>query len=78
MRQWEPETAQSLEMMLNWDDHKMGGSMEDVLCRTFTADVESFGAVQQRELKEGGANIYVTKNTAKEFVRLYIDFQFKK
>lgn len=32
----------------------------------------------QKELKENGANIYVTKNTATEFVRLYIDFQFKK
>ena len=45
LRQWEPETAQSLEMILNWDDTKMGGKMEDVLCRTFTADVESFGAI---------------------------------
>ena len=45
LRQWEPETAASLESMLSWDDAKMGGSMEDVLCRTFTVDVEQFGAV---------------------------------
>ena len=30
------------------------------------------------ELKEGGANIPVTKQNAKEFVRMYIDFQFRK
>mmetsp|Transcript_12564 Transcript_12564/g.16123 ORF Transcript_12564/g.16123 Transcript_12564/m.16123 type:complete len:188 (+) Transcript_12564:1816-2379(+) len=65
-------------MMLNWDDAKMGGAMEEVLCRTFTVDVEQFGAVSQKELKQNGAQIYVTKNTVKEFVRLYIDFQFKK
>ena len=45
LRQWQPETAKSLEQMLNWDEAKMGGTMQDVLCRTFTADVESFGEV---------------------------------
>ena len=70
--------AASLEAMLNWDDQKMGGPLEDVLCRTFVADVESFGAVQEVDLKENGSAIPVTKNNAKEFVRLYIDFQFKK
>ena len=78
LRQWEPETAQSLESMLSWDDQKMGGTMEDVLCRTFTVDVEQFGAVNQIELKEGGANIPVSKSNVREFVRMYIDFQFKK
>jgi len=31
--------------MLNWDEAKMGGTMEDVLCRTFTVDVEHFGEI---------------------------------
>ena len=48
------------------------------MCRTFTADVESFGEISQRELKENGAGIPVTSANVKEFVRLYIDFQFKK
>lgn len=52
--------------------------MEDVLCRNFTADVEQFGQVSQKELKEGGENIMVSKSNVKEFVRLYIEFQFKK
>ena len=61
-------------MLLNWDDFKMGGSMQDVMCRTFTADIESFGAISQRELKENGSNIFVTPTNVKEFVRLYIEF----
>ena len=61
-------------MMLNWDDAKMGGAMEDVVCRTFTADVQRFGAIKQEELKADGSTTYVTKNNVKEFVRLYIDF----
>ena len=64
-------------MMLNWDETKLG-SMEDVLCRTFTVDVEQFGAVTQLELKEGGANLPVTPANAREFVRLFIEFKFKK
>lgn len=56
----------------------MGGTMENILCRNFTADVEQFGAVTQRELKEGGESIMVTKANVKEFVRLYIDFKFLK
>ena len=52
--------------------------MEDIVLRTFTVDVENFGAITQKELKENGSNIYVTKSSVKEFVRLYIDFQFKK
>lgn len=78
LRQWEPETAQSLEAMLSWDDVKMMGSMEEILCRTFTVDIEQFGAITQLELIEGGNNIPVTKANVREFVRLYIDFQFRK
>ena len=45
LRQWEPETATSLETMLNWDEAKMGGPLEEVMCRTFVADVEQFGEI---------------------------------
>ena len=53
-------------------------SLEDLVCRTFTVDVEQFGAVQEVELKEGGANISVNRHNREEFVKLYIDFAFKK
>lgn len=46
LRQWQPEIASTLETMLSWDEAKMGGTMQDILCRTFTADVEMFGEVQ--------------------------------
>jgi len=77
LRQWEPETAQSLELMLNWDESKMG-KLEEVMCRSFTVDVETFGAITQTELKEGGALILVTKHNVREFVRLFIDWKFRK
>lgn len=46
--------------MLNWDEAESMGSLEDVLCRTFTADVEQFGQVKSVDLKEDGGNIMVT------------------
>lgn len=60
--------------MLNWDDEKMGGTMQDIVCRTFVVDVEQFGAVSEVDLKENGSQIYVNKSNVKEFVRLYIEF----
>ena len=77
LRQWEPEMASSFEQMLNWDSSTMG-DMAEVLCRTFTVDLIQFGAATQHELKEGGANIMVTLDNVQEFVRLYIEFKFKK
>lgn len=59
--------------MLNWDEEKLG-KLEEVMCRTFTVDVESFGEIHQEELKPDGQSILVTKNNITEFVRLYIDF----
>merc|ERR1712157_96028 len=63
--------------MLNWDQAK-DGVMEEVMCRTFTSDMEFMGEISQRELKENGASILVTQKNVHEFVRLYIDFQFNK
>jgi hypothetical protein len=34
--------------------------------------------VQEEELKEGGANIAVNRFNREEFVRLYIDYEFKR
>lgn len=48
------------------------------MCRNFTVDVEKFGAVQEVELKEGGASIAVNRFNREEFVKLYINFQFKE
>lgn len=42
--QWQPETAKSLKFILNYNDHHKA-SLEDIVCRNFTVDVEKFGAV---------------------------------
>lgn len=78
LRQWQPETANSLQYMLDFDEAKEGAALEDIVCRTFTVDVEQFGAVSQVDLKPGGNEINVTKDNVREFVRLYIEFTFKK
>ena len=41
--QFQPEMAQSFHFILNYDGKKEGVSLEDCLCRTFTADLDSFG-----------------------------------
>ena len=77
LRQWQPETARSLELMLNWDEKK-SGVFEQVMCRYFTVDVEQFGEISQRELKEDGASTLVTRDNVHEFVRLFIDWEFRR
>ena len=52
--------------------------MEDTLCRTFEVDKEQFGENKLFELKPGGADILVTKENRKEFVQLFVDFEFRK
>lgn len=47
------------------------------MCRTFTVTVEYYGATKEVELKEGGSEIYVTKDNVEEFVRLYIEYEFE-
>ena len=79
LEQWDPETANSLKYILNYkaSDNK-GMPLEEILCRTFTVDVEHFGAVEEVELLPGGKNITVTTQNREEFVRLFIEYQFLK
>ena len=44
LRQWQPETANSFQFMLDYDEEKEGVPLEDVVCRNFTVTVENFGA----------------------------------
>lgn len=48
------------------------------MCRTFSVDVVCFGAVQEVELCQGGMQIPVTQDNRHEFVRLFIEYEFKK
>ena len=52
--------------------------LESVIMRSFTADVNVLGAVNEIELKPNGSNILVTKDNRREFVQLYLQFIFKK
>ena len=79
LAQWQPEIAKSFTDMLNYEASANGGALlEDVLCRSFTTDVEQFGQKTEMELIPGGKDILVTKDNREEFVRLFIEFEFKK
>ena len=43
LAQWDPNLAKSFQDMLDYDESANGVPLEDVLCRTFSADVEQFG-----------------------------------
>jgi len=64
--------------MLDYDEAKQGMSMEDMLQRTFTVTVDNFGAQEEVEIVPNGSKIMVTEKNVRQFVRLYIDFEFKK
>lgn len=49
-----------------------------MICRSFTIDVETLGAINEVELKPNGNNIMVTKDNRREFVELFLQFTFKK
>ena len=55
---WQPDVAKSFHYILDYEKEE---PLEDVLARTFTIDSEIFGEKITEELKEGGKDIYVTK-----------------
>jgi hypothetical protein len=52
--------------------------LEDIVGATFSIDEVSFGAVEQIELIPNGSKTYVTTENRSEYVRLYIEYEFKK
>ncbi|XP_035778225.1 E3 ubiquitin-protein ligase Nedd-4-like isoform X3 [Anopheles albimanus] len=44
---------------------------------TFSVDEESFGTMNQRELKPGGAELEVSNDNKDEYIRLVIDWRFE-
>ena len=76
LAQWQPETAKSLQFMLDYNDSSK--PLEEIVGRTFTVDFEQFGVMQEIELIEGGKSIPVTQSNREEFVRLFIEYEFKK
>ena len=71
--QWQPETAKSLQFMLDYDKEDEQ-PLEDVVCRTFTVDVLVGDQNQTVELIPDGDATYVNFTNREEFVRLFIEF----
>jgi hypothetical protein len=65
-----------MQYILDYNDPDV--PLEDIICRFFTIDVQTLGAVNEEELKENGKDILVTKDNRREFVDLFIAFTFKK
>lgn len=45
---------------------------------TFSVENNSFGAVKVHELKHQGANVVVTEDNKKEYVKLYVNYRFMR
>jgi len=73
LQAWQPEVASSFKYILEYEEEE---PLEEVLHRTFTIDLESYGETISRPLKVDGEKVYVTKENREEFVSLYIDCLF--
>ncbi|XP_067671329.1 E3 ubiquitin-protein ligase SMURF2-like [Haliotis asinina] len=67
----DPELHRSLVWMLD-------NNIEAVLDHTFSVEHNSFGQVQEHELRPGGKVIKVTEENKKEYVRLYVSWRFMR
>jgi hypothetical protein len=64
---------------LDYDENKNDNKkLEEIVGRSFTVDFEHFGQAQEIELVAGGKNIQVSQDNKEEFVRLFIEYEFKK
>lgn len=75
LKEWQPDIAQSLEFILNYNDEV---PLEEALGMTFTIEVENFGEKVDFELKPNGGEIFVTEQNREEYVKLYIQYTFVK
>lgn len=58
LAKWQPETAKSLQYILDYDENKNDNKkLEDIVWRSFTVDTAEFGEVKEIELVAGGKNI---------------------
>ena len=69
-----PSIAQSLDFILKYKKP----DLEEVLCCTFSIDVESFGKKGTEELIPGGAGIYVNQENKQTYVEKYLEWLFDK
>lgn len=74
LQEWQPEIAQSLEFILNYNDPSV--PLEDMLGATFSLEVENYGHKQEIELKPNGSAILVNEANRQEYVDLYVKYTF--
>ncbi|GFN79785.1 E3 ubiquitin-protein ligase smurf2 [Plakobranchus ocellatus] len=67
----DPHLHRSLCWMLEND-------IENVLDHTFSVEHNSFGCLQEHELKPGGKDITVTEDNKREYVKLYVQWRFMR
>eukprot|EP01059_Diplonema_ambulator_P031754 TRINITY_DN5931_c0_g1_i1.p2 TRINITY_DN5931_c0_g1~~TRINITY_DN5931_c0_g1_i1.p2 ORF type:complete len:332 (+),score=84.75 TRINITY_DN5931_c0_g1_i1:1119-2114(+) len=74
----DPQLYSGLVKLLEFDEAKEGGSVEDVFCRNFIVTHEVFGETVEVELKPGGASTVLTGENRQEYVDLYTDYVCNK
>ncbi|XP_066258388.1 E3 ubiquitin-protein ligase SMURF2 [Euwallacea similis] len=67
----DPELHRSLTWMLE-------NNIDGVLDTTFSVENNSFGVVKVHELKPSGAQIAVTEDNKREYVKLYVNYRFMR
>ena len=55
-----PVTARGLQQLMEWPSD----DVEDVFARTFVYELQVYGQLYRADLKEGGADVLVTKSNA--------------
>lgn len=53
-------------------------NINGIIESTFSVENNSFGALKVHDLKTGGANILVTEENKKEYVKLYVNYRFMR
>ncbi|XP_038111445.1 E3 ubiquitin-protein ligase SMURF2 [Culex quinquefasciatus] len=67
----DPELHRSLTWMLE-------NNINGVLDSTFSVENNSFGALKVHELKPNGAQLVVTEENKREYVKLYVNYRFMR
>eukprot|EP01061_Rhynchopus_euleeides_P035009 TRINITY_DN59044_c0_g1_i1.p1 TRINITY_DN59044_c0_g1~~TRINITY_DN59044_c0_g1_i1.p1 ORF type:complete len:858 (+),score=312.55 TRINITY_DN59044_c0_g1_i1:39-2612(+) len=70
----DPVLHKSLKMLLEFDESRGEGTVEDIFCRSFVVAHEVFGEQLEVELKPGGSDIPVTAQNRAEYVELYTQY----
>jgi len=82
LKQWQPETAKSLQYILDYDDEGTV-ALEDVICRNFIMDVSHVAEDGKRintevDLIENGSQTPVKLSNRQQYVSLFVNFEFRQ